>query len=174
PHSFYVFLPILSYFISHYFLLIRRRWIAEIMLWMFLFGIVFVGSMARYGKMKSIDYSALLTSSTTSKIAKDKKVMVLGDNEKVYLNNSMGGYFLNWNLSREVFEDIDYFENVIIIESAFRMDPPDLIIDEKGLMETVMERIPALKTKYKREGTQYKKISNLFCSLFVHGDRLQS
>ena len=158
PHSFLVFIPILSYFISHYFLLIRRKWIAEIMLWAFLFGIVFVGSMARYGKFRSIDYSSLLTSSDSSKPS--KKIMVLGQNDKVYLTHAMGGYFLNWKLSRGIFEDVDYFENVIVIEQAFKTDPPDLIIDEKGLMEAVMERIPALKTKYKREGTQYKKISN--------------
>ncbi len=92
PHSFYIFLPILSYFISHYFLLIRRKWIAEIMLWVFVFGIVFIGSMARYGKMKSIDYSMLLTSSEASKVPR-KKIMVLGENNNAYLNNSLGGTF---------------------------------------------------------------------------------
>ncbi|HEY5824752.1 MAG TPA: hypothetical protein VIT44_10325 [Cyclobacteriaceae bacterium] len=160
PHSFYVFLPILSYFISHYFLLIRRRWIAEIMLWCFLGGIIIIGTMGRYGRISGIDYSSLLTPSTVSPKSTGKKIMVLGDDSKVYLDHQLGGYFLNWNLSREVFEEADYFENIIIIDNAFRTDPPDVVIDQKELMNKVMERIPSLKNKYKREGNQYVKISN--------------
>jgi hypothetical protein len=160
PHSFYVFLPILSYFISHYFLLIRRRWIAEIMLWVFLGGIVFVGMMARYQRFSSVNYSALLSSPKRSDIEEGKKVMVLGNDNEVYFNHQMAGYFLNWNLSKEVFEEADYFENIITIQKAFQTDPPDVIIDERGLMRNVMERIPSLKRKYKQEGHKYIKISN--------------
>jgi hypothetical protein len=161
PHSFYVFLPILSYFISHYFLLIRRRWIAEIMFWIFLGGIILVGTLARYGKLSGVNYSNLLaTASSSNTIPAGKKVMVLGDDKAIYLNHSLGAYFLNWNLSRGVFEDIDYFENIIVIDNAFQSDPPDVIIDEKDLMRAVMGRIPSLKSKYKREGTRYIKINS--------------
>jgi len=160
PHSFYVFLPILSYFISHYLLLIRRRWIAEIMLWFFLGGIIIIGSMSRYGKITGIDYSALIADSDTRAQSTGRKIMVLGDDNKVYLDHKLGGYFLNWHLSQELFEEIDYFENIVIIDNAFHTDPPDVVIDNKGLMTKVMDRIPSLKNKYKREGDRYIKISN--------------
>ena len=116
--------------------------------------------MGRYGKLTGIDYSALITSPNDPIASSEKRVMILGDDNKLYLNHQLGGYFLNWNLSHEVFEETDYFENIIIIDNAFRTDPPDVIIDQKGLMNKVMERIPALKKSYKREGNQYIKISN--------------
>lgn len=160
PHSFYVFIPILSYFISHYFLLIRRRWISEIMLWVFLGGILFTSLMARYKKLSGVDYSNMLTTTTSSSIPAGKKVMVLGDDKSIYVGRSLGGYFLNWNLSKDIFEHVDYFDNVIVIEDAFQNDPPDVIIDEKGLMSTVIDRIPSLRSQYKRSGNQYIKISS--------------
>jgi len=159
PHSFLVFIPVLSYFISHYLLLIRRRWIAETMLWIFLFGIVGIASFSRYKKIKSIDYSALSITQPVS-LPKSKKLMILGDHKQAYIDHTLAGYFLNWNLSKEVFETPDYFENLLIIDRAFRSDPPDVIIDEKDLMSPVMDRIPSLKSKYKREGSNYIRISN--------------
>jgi len=160
PHSLLVLLPTLTYFITHYFLLIRRKWISEIMLWLFLAGVISVSLLARYERIKSIDYSAMFVSAKKPSPLKGKKVMVLGDDITIYRTNSLGGYFLNWTLSKEVFQNPDYYENVIIINNAFQAYPPDVIIDEKNWMEKVMIRIPSLQKDYRREGNQYVKISN--------------
>jgi hypothetical protein len=159
PHTFYVFIPVFSYFISHYFLLIRRKWIAETMFWIFFLGTVGVLLFARYGKIKSIDYSEMLVTHPM-KLPKGEKILVLGDHKEAYIDHTVGGYFLNWNLSREVFENPDYFENIIIINNSFQNDPPDIIIDEKDLMRPIMNRIPELQKNYKRVESNYIKISN--------------
>lgn len=159
PHSLFVFLPILSYFITHYFLLIRRRWIAEIMLWFFIVGILCFSLMARYQKIPGVDYRALALPAVADTIA-NKRIMVLDHNPGIYKDNAVAGYFFNWNLSHETFEQLDYYENVITINNALTSDPPDIIMDKNNLMKSVMERIPALKKKYKKEGNNYVKISN--------------
>jgi hypothetical protein len=159
PHSFYVFLPILSYFIAHYLLLIRRKWIAEGLLWFFMGGVLCLCLFARYKKISRIDYSNMFVAPSKDNI-KDKKIMSLGNDINHYQYNTMSGGFLNWNLSKQVFEQPDYYENILMINNAFKSDPPDIIIDEKNLMEAVMKRIPSLRNQYRRQGTQYIKISN--------------
>jgi hypothetical protein len=157
PSSFYVFLPPLAYFICHYLLLIRRKWIAEIMLWFFLIGIPTVSLLSRYNKIKGVNYVALFPEEKPA-LAYGKKVMVLGDNKSIYQNNSLAGYFLNWDLSRVVFEEPDYYDHLTTIDKSFESDPPDVIVDEKNLMMPVFERIPKLKLKYRMEGNLYRKI----------------
>ncbi|QLH32975.1 MAG: hypothetical protein HWD62_11605 [Cyclobacteriaceae bacterium] len=56
PHRVITYAPPLAYFISHFILLIRRKWIAELLLWGFAAGIVTVAYLARYDKIDSIDY----------------------------------------------------------------------------------------------------------------------
>jgi hypothetical protein len=157
PGSFYVFLPPFAYFICHYLLLIRRKWIAETMLWLFLLGIPAVSLMARYNKIKGVNYAALFPEEKPP-IAFGKKVMVLGDNATIYQNNFLAGYFLNWDLSRVVFEEPDYYEHLTTINQSFENDPPDLILDERNLMMPVFERIPKLKKQYRREGNLYRRV----------------
>src|ERR1051325_780938 len=62
PHSLIIMIPSLAYFFSHYLLLIRRRWIAESMLWILIVGILSVNLLAARGSMSSIDYSRMFVS----------------------------------------------------------------------------------------------------------------
>jgi hypothetical protein len=49
---------------------------------------------------------------------------------------------------------------VEIIASSFEIDEPEIIVDENNYMEKVIEKIPALKNKYRKDGNLYVKISN--------------
>lgn len=159
PHSFYIFLPPFAYFISHYLLLIRRKWIAEIMLWIFILGIPLTNQLARHNRMSGVNYAALFPAAPGDEV-RLKKVMVLGENLGVFKDNAMAGYFLNWNLSKEIFEEPDYYDHLAIIDNAFRQDPPQVIIDERNLFGRVLDRIPALQGKYRRDGIYYFQVSN--------------
>jgi hypothetical protein len=107
--------------------------------------------------IKGVNYVALFPEEKPA-LAYGKKVMVLGDNKSIYQNNSLAGYFLNWDLSRVVFEEPDYYDHLTTIDKSFESDPPDVIVDEKNLMMPVFERIPKLKLKYRMEGNLYRKI----------------
>jgi hypothetical protein len=160
PHSLLVLLPTLTYFISHYFLLIRRRWLSELMLLVFVISVISVSLLSRYDRIKSIDYSGMFIPPKVSSAFAGKKVAMLGDDLTVYRNNVLGGYFLNWNLSKDIIENPSYYENVIILNSAFQNDPPDVIIDKRNLMEGILKRIPSLRKQYRKEGDHYVRISN--------------
>jgi hypothetical protein len=153
PQSFITLIPSFSFYIAHFLLLIRRKKFAEISLWVLLISIVSVGYLARYNKIPSVHYSDLFVGeSKWSKTVSDKKVLMLGDDFSIYKNNTLGSGFLNWRLSREIIEQPDYYENIVLINNSFRNDFPEVIIDPSNLMPYVFDRSPILKAKYSASG----------------------
>ena len=161
PASFLTFVPPLAYFISHYLLLIRRKWRAELMLWFFVIGTVGFCYYTRAGKLESVNYQKLFPEIRTFRGEPvNKKVMYLGKGYGIYEGNELGGYFLNWDLSRPIVEDAAYYRNVEIVASCFNEYPPDVVVDEEGLLDDFFERIPSLQSDYRREGNLYYRVSN--------------
>lgn len=157
PHSFIIFIPSLAYFISHYLLLIRRKWIAETMLWIFIIGLLSVNLLSKAGQLKRIDYARLFPKEDVhSSQVKSKKILVLKEGLALYKENTLAGYFLDWKLAGEVFRHPEYYENVVMVEKSLRENPPDIIVDPEDLMKSYLERIPALRVNYKREGDLYR------------------
>ena len=153
PHSLIIMIPSLSYFFSHYLLLIRRKWIAESMLWILIFGIVSISSLALKGNLGSVDYSRMFVAAPRKQVpVAGKKVMVLGDDLSVYKNNTLGGYFLDWRLSERTLNGVQYYDHVLTIDEMFHECPPDVIVDQQGLFRSLANRIPSLSTLYRKQG----------------------
>ncbi len=157
PHSFITFFPSIAYFISHYLLLIRRKWIAEMMLWVFILTTVGIGSSAQRNKLDRVNYSNLLINSEQPKDIKDKRILILSDRMELYQSNKMAGYFLNWNLSKEIFELHHYYQDIVFINESFQNDPPDVIIDERNQMKKIFSRLPIVGQQYERRGNRYER-----------------
>lgn len=156
PHSFIIFLPPLAYFISHFLLLVRRKPIAELMLWLFVVGVLFIGTTSRLGLIPGVDYSQLFVGdSAYDKSIRGKRVMVVGEDPGLYRHNSLGGGFYDWELSRDYFEHPEYYEHVIRMNRAFEEDAPEVIVDKEGRMEAVLDRLPAIQERYRKEGILY-------------------
>lgn len=156
PHSFIILVPSLTYFFSHYLLLIRRKWLAELSLWIFVGGILTMSHLARHQYIEAINYSKMyLSHSMYMNKVSGKKVMVLGDDLPLYKNNQVGGYFVDWSLSSDMFAGLDRYVHVEKIDELFRKFPPEVIIDEDNLFPSVVSRIPALRSRYKKENNIY-------------------
>jgi hypothetical protein len=156
PARVITFAPPLSYFTSHYLLLIRRRWTGEMMLWAFILGITASSYLARYERIRSIDYSGLFPKeSNFADRIKGKRVLVLGSDWALLKTNHFASYFFDWRLSEQIFTNTDEFENVVLIDQSFAADAPEIIIDKNNLMENVLSRIPRLRKQYSRQGDFY-------------------
>jgi hypothetical protein len=152
PHSLVIMIPSLAYFFSHYLLLIRRKWIAEGMLWILIAGVISMNLLALRGSIDSVDYSKMFVKAPARAIpVTDKKVMVLGDDLSVYRNNQLGGYFLDWRVSEPAL-NVQYYENILVIDEMFREVPPDVIVDQRGIFRDLMMRIPSLAKQYRKQG----------------------
>jgi len=151
PQSFIVLIPSVSFFIAHFLLLIRRRKFAEINAWVIMISIIGFSFLAQYGKIDAVDYKGLMVTGSATE-EPEKKVLNLSDNLSVYQHNPLGTGFLNYKLSRAIFEQPEYYENITKVYSEFQQDPPDVILDPENRFEKFMARIPEFRKSYRRNG----------------------
>jgi hypothetical protein len=159
PHSFILFVPSLAYFITHYFLLIRRKWLAEYILIFFLLAIVSVAMLARYNKISWVAFNKMFVTPPDITF-QNKSLLVLKDELGYYKANTQAGGFLEWSLCSPIFDEPDYYENVILVSKAFDNNAPDVIIDPNNKMKAFFNRMPTLTKRYRREKDIYLKINN--------------
>lgn len=155
PHQLITCVPPLSYFISHYILLIRRKKWAEFMIWIFIISVTGLMYLARYNKITSVNYSSQFPAKSPYHQIKEKRVLILGTDWGVFETNKMAAGFYDWKLSSPIFTELDYFDNVVLIDKAFGENLPDVIIDDEDRMKDVFARIPGLRKNYEREGNLY-------------------
>jgi hypothetical protein len=149
PQNLIVLIPTFAFFITHLLLLIRRKRLAEINLWVLLIGVVLVSYLSKYGKLSSVHYDTLIVKNKKAPVL-SKKVLMLGEDITVYRSNELATGFFDWSLSKNVFEHPDYYENVTKVYNFFKADPPDVIIDTNQLMPEFFKRIPELKRQYSK------------------------
>jgi hypothetical protein len=159
PHSFIIFVPSVAYFISHYFLLIKRKWLAEFLLVFLLVGIINVNLLARFNWLPIVSYNNLFVKTTSIKF-RDKKLMIVDGDFGLYQYNHFSGYFLDLELAKAVLDEPDYFEHVILMHKLFEVDPPDVIVDPADKLKPFLKRMPDVSLSYRREGDAYFRTNN--------------
>jgi hypothetical protein len=155
PHHLITCIPPFAFFISHYMLLIRKKTMAELAIWTFIINIAGFMYLTRYDKMTSVNYSNLYAKKSSYTKISDKRVLILGSDWGLLENNKLASGFYEWKRVKPIFTELDYYENVVLIDKAFNNDPPEVIIDEENRMLAVFNRIPKLKTRYTRAGNLY-------------------
>lgn len=159
PQSLLPLIPPVSFFLTHFLLLIRRRKFAEINFWVLFFGIVGLAYLARYNKISSVSYDRLLVTKAVSEI-RNKRILVLDENPSLLQQNQLAPACLDWSIAKEIFEQPDYYENVLLVNRLFEKDKPEIIVDPKNLMEGYFKHLPALQKQYKKSPEGYNLISN--------------
>lgn len=148
PQSLLPILPAVSFFFTHFLLLIRRRKFAEINVWVLLLGILTTLYLARYSKM-DVDYSRLIVQTNQNELTA-KRLLILDETISGYANNIIAPPLINWKLTREIFDHPHYYEHILQVHRLFEADPPELIIDPENKMQPFFDRIPDLQNKYRR------------------------
>jgi hypothetical protein len=146
--------PSVAFFVSHFFLMMRRRLFAEMSFWIFLIGIVAMSYHARYNQQDS-KYNDLVLNNGLKQ--DNIKLLVLADSIPLYAAHKQATPFLNWNLSKEILSEPDYYDNILTVSRAFQTDPPDVIIDPKNLMKPFLQKLPTLRRQYTRTAEGYRK-----------------
>ena len=154
PQNFITLIPALSFYITHFLLLIRRRKFAEMNIWVFLIGVVAVNYLARYDLLQSVHYDRLFVPEQNVSNG-DKKMLVLDDDWSIYRYHTMASPFLNWELAERTFSHPEYYDNVLRVFEGMDNDPPDIIRDKNDLLKPFLDRIPELRKRYYKEGIYY-------------------
>jgi len=145
--------PLIAYFLTHYFMLLRSKIFKFIMPGIVIFGLLGFNCYA---------YSNLLDSLTVNEIpTKKNNVLVLDENFGYYLYKESGSPCFSRALCNQAFEGLDYYEASTNIYKLFNKASPDLIIDEIGIVPSLFYRFPLLEKEYaKQDSKTYIKISN--------------
>ncbi len=77
-----------------------------------------------------------------------EKLLVLGPQMEEYLHNQMSGPFINWDLSKNLFENLNDYEKVILLTNLFEKDPPHYIYDPDHTFKNIKSRIPNIASRY--------------------------
>jgi hypothetical protein len=159
PQSLLVLIPSASFFFTHFLLLIRRRKFAEMNIWILLVGILAISNLSRYGFIKSVDYSRLMVRASSVDTA-NKSVLMLTHDFTDYQSNTVAPPFTDSRLSLQIFQHPEFYENVLLVNRLFEVNPPEVIIDPDNLMKPYLERLPVIRRQYKKTKEGYQRISN--------------
>ncbi len=152
PALLVLFVPVVAFFISHFFLLIRKRFITEISFLLFFIGILTIhfSTLFQWNSVAPwLDYEKLVVQETPwDDLVENKRILYLGDNLSVYKNAQLATPYLNWELSSLQLDSPDYYDNLMSIYENFHEDTPEVIIDTKDVMGKIFTRMPTIAKQY--------------------------
>jgi hypothetical protein len=150
PHLFIIFIPSIVFFLTYFFLLFKRKWLAEIYFLVFMALSIGMGYYSQHFFTFSLPYWFAQTAQPNFT---NKKVLVIGTNFFFYRYNQLATPYLDWNLAQKHFANLDFYNTIIDIHQTFEQDLPEIIIDEKNFVPLLFDRIPLLAEKYETIGT---------------------
>ncbi|MBR9998983.1 MAG: hypothetical protein KFF73_08430 [Cyclobacteriaceae bacterium] len=157
-HVLVMLIPALSFFITHFFLMFRKTWLAELIFLLFAVYMVSQNFLLSYDKTELpelINIAEQRYKPVELPISlKDKKVLVLGDHRGEYYRNELATPYLSWEIARHQIEEMDNYERVIKFFNNFSSDMPEVLIDKDVWVEKIFNKIPQLSHKYKKLNDQ--------------------
>ncbi len=147
-----LFAPPFSFFATHFFLGLKKKPVAELFFILYLTLTIGVSFASLYlpQSSKHLDFTQL-----NAKIAHPellgKKVLVLGNNNRYYFQNTLATPYYDWQLAQHHFSHLDYYTVVVDIYLNFGQDPPHVIVDEANFAKHLFRQIPLLGQQYEAD-----------------------
>ncbi len=143
----YPIIPAVAFFLSFYLVVSKKAWVRESFFYLFLGTLFYFGYGRLTGASEFTGEDRLSVGQET--VPSYGKVLVLGDDLAPYETNAVATRFLDWQLSKKYFLDLDSYYNVSQVYSNMMADLPDAIFDQEGVMDKLFVRIPDLKGLYR-------------------------
>lgn len=154
PQSLLPLFPPLSFLLTHFLLSIHRKRFAEIHIWIFTLGILLTSYLVRNNFFTDAGYTGMIVQENSPTI-QNKRILILGDDYSPYLKNQLATGFSEWPLYKRVFEEPDYYENILIVRNQFVLESPEVIVDPNNLFSAFFKRLPELEKQYHKKGNIY-------------------
>ncbi|TFV95544.1 hypothetical protein E4S40_04815 [Algoriphagus kandeliae] len=146
-----ILLPVLSYLITRFFLVIQKKIIIQISFFA-LVVLLPVITWQFFGNNDSVQENYRVKAYKAS-LPADKSILILGDEIGAYLNHRLGGPFLNYHLSKVYLDqDKDLTQRAHLFE-LIHSQQPQLVLDPNGDFGKLLEQYPELKRNYRRIST---------------------
>ncbi len=159
PHQLMVFVAPVAFFISHYFLLIKRKFLAELVFLGFLAVTLTLNYSVLYrfivpASVWEIE-SLVVRPTKWDQTVEGKKILIIGSDPAAYRHAYPATPYLNWYLSKEHLEGNQAFDNLSIIYQDLMRDTPEVIIDQSNLVPELFSKMPSIASKYIRKQDTY-------------------
>jgi hypothetical protein len=144
--------PVAAFFTTHMFFLIRRGLIDFITILMFLsFNLLtsYDSEFGLFGLNQTIKHEIKVEPELMALI-KDKKLLVLGDKQQLYMYGSLATPFYNWSLSTAVVDNLEYYDNVVFVKESIDRYQPEVILDYELRWRKILWHIPEFYQQYEQ------------------------
>ena len=152
PISFYslvVSIPFATYFTVHLVALIKKQLFVLILNLMLLLGpILLLWSISHNWIPQLIEPPKTSTNQQYINIVKNKDIMVLGSAKHLYNEATLAGPFYDWGLSKEFFSNLDYYDNLVFLQSQLTKSSPEIIIDLENNWPEISRKLPMVSKNY--------------------------
>lgn len=157
PTQAILFLPVISFFLTHYILLIKKRLYKVVVPFLLLSSLI----ATPYFVYPEIESDSLLVGKSDL-VFENKKIMVLGDDISYYHQQQIAGPFIDPSISQSRFEYLDFYQSAHVMYRAIDQNLPEVIIDEWLVLDKIFHRFPQLEEKYRAGSNNkyYLKINN--------------
>ncbi len=152
-HELVFCVPVIAFFWTHYFVLIKRRIFKTLMPTVMVFGLLIYSVYL---------YKDALSSLKTDKIKDASEgTMVLGENLKYYYEREIFTPCFDDHLTRRAFKGLDYYSSAGRLYSLFDKVSPIYIMDEIHVADKIFLRFPTIGDSYQEvDPDKYRKINN--------------
>ncbi|MBN7802242.1 hypothetical protein J0A67_15315 [Algoriphagus aestuariicola] len=142
-----IFIPGLTYLITQFFLNTGKGLVGKTAFLILLFGLPAAGWWYWQDQAESkspyfIDGVLPIT------LNPNETVMVMSKDSSPYLDNPLGGPFLNFNLSKTYLESEKTLEQKAKIYQNLHTQKPQVVVDPEGVFKNLLQELPALKNLY--------------------------
>ncbi|WP_221406652.1 hypothetical protein [Ekhidna lutea] len=152
-HELVFVIPVIAYFWTHYFILLKRRIFKFLMPLLLVFGLL-TFSIYSYSNI----YNEL---KVVHNETQESPTMILGANLSYYTGSKVLTPCFNTHLTNKALKGLDYYNSASNFYQLFLRANPEIIIDEIGIMPKITRRFPKIEETYKVVGQDmYRKINN--------------
>lgn len=154
--------PGLAFFTSHY-LIALKNWIMAEAVFVIIALLLLLNMLFPLKRWLFVDefisFDQLMVQETPyDTLTEGKKLLVIGESIDAYSNSSLATPYLNWQLTRNHFQNLGYYDNLSETYLHFTDNPPDVIIDEKKVVPELFKKVPTVGLKY----TPHYSIENVY------------
>lgn len=147
-------MPSLVYFTLNLFFIFKSYWIKEFLIISFLVAMIYSLS----NEWNDVGQQRILAQKLS---IRNEKIMVLGPQIEEYQNNQMAGPFVNWELSKSLFANLNQYKTIILMHDYFSADMPTYVYDPESNFKKIGYYLPGLTNQYVLVDVHlYKKINN--------------
>ena len=153
PYQQVMILPGMAYFGTQLFGAYEKGPFIKALSWLFVLGIPFAGFVWIVLKSNSGEINTYAIDFVEKhQSTEGKRVLVLGDDLGYYRDASLGSRYLNYRLSKNILNDTTELRNSAEVFRVFSAERPQIIIDQDGLFETLLNRLSPLQELYQSQG----------------------